>query len=462
MVVILKSNAEKQQVTALLKAVESLGLKTNYSEGQETTVVGLVGDTSRVDIDALKANEIVEDVKRISEPYKKANRRFHPMDTIVQTGSIKIGEGFFHVIAGPCSIESEEQLCTIAQEVKKSGATLLRGGAFKPRTSPYSFQGLETDGLKLLLKAKKLTGLPIVTEIMGQDQIDDFADVDIIQVGARNMQNFRLLKALGQLRKPILLKRGLANTIEEFLMSAEYIMAGGNENVILCERGIRTFETMVRNTLDISAIPLLKQQSHLPVIIDPSHAAGIAWMVNPLAKAAIAARADVEGMGLKNTGGYIFYDGNNGNWLDPSKPAARQYLCTLAAELAQQGFDEILLTDVGYPTVGKLDKIDYNGADRAASIRLFLEELRSALGEYGVAVSIELPPEVITSGADDTAGLVLSDIAPLVDRVYAVTTVDQIPALEAAVSAAGEDTDFVAELTGHSPDVTGSCLILAD
>ena len=292
MVVILKSNAEKQQVTALLKAVESLGLKTNYSEGQETTVVGLVGDTSRVDIDALKANEIVEDVKRISEPYKKANRRFHPMDTIVQTGSIKIGEGFFHVIAGPCSIESEEQLCTIAQEVKKSGATLLRGGAFKPRTSPYSFQGLETDGLKLLLKAKKLTGLPIVTEIMGQDQIDDFADVDIIQVGARNMQNFRLLKALGQLRKPILLKRGLANTIEEFLMSAEYIMAGGNENVILCERGIRTFETMVRNTLDISSIPLLKQQSHLPVIIDPSHAAGIAWMVNPLAKAAIAAGAD--------------------------------------------------------------------------------------------------------------------------------------------------------------------------
>lgn len=292
MVVILKSNAEKQQVTALLKAVESLGLKTNYSEGQETTVVGLVGDTSRVDIDALKANEIVEGVKRISEPYKKANRRFHPMDTIVQTGSIKIGEGFFHVIAGPCSIESEEQLCTIAQEVKKSGATLLRGGAFKPRTSPYSFQGLETDGLKLLLKAKKLTGLPIVTEIMGQDQIDDFADVDIIQVGARNMQNFRLLKALGQLRKPILLKRGLANTIEEFLMSAEYIMAGGNENVILCERGIRTFETMVRNTLDISAIPLLKQQSHLPVIIDPSHAAGIAWMVNPLAKAAIAAGAD--------------------------------------------------------------------------------------------------------------------------------------------------------------------------
>ena len=272
--------------------MESLGLKTNYSEGQETTVVGLVGDTSRVDIDALKANEIVEDVKRISEPYKKANRRFHPMDTIVQTGSIKIGEGFFHVIAGPCSIESEEQLCTIAQEVKKSGATLLRGGAFKPRTSPYSFQGLETDGLKLLLKAKKLTGLPIVTEIMGQDQIDDFADVDIIQVGARNMQNFELLKELGKLQTPVLLKRGLANTIEEFLMSAEYIMAGGNENVVLCERGIRTFETSMRNTLDISAVPMLKSKTHLPVVIDPSHAAGIAWMVEPLAMAAIAAGAD--------------------------------------------------------------------------------------------------------------------------------------------------------------------------
>ena len=292
MVVILKQNADKQQISTLLKAVEALGLKTNYSEGQETTVVGLVGDTSRVDIDALKANEIVEDVRRISEPYKKANRRFHPADTIVQVGNVNIGEGFFNVIAGPCSIESEEQLCTIAQDVKKSGATLLRGGAFKPRTSPYSFQGLETDGLKLLLEAKRLTGLPIVTEIMGQDQIDDFEDVDIIQVGARNMQNFRLLKALGQLRKPILLKRGLANTIEEFLMSAEYIMAGGNENVILCERGIRTFETMVRNTLDISAVPLLKQQSHLPVIIDPSHAAGIAWMVKPLAKAAVAAGAD--------------------------------------------------------------------------------------------------------------------------------------------------------------------------
>ena len=293
MVVILKSNAEKQQVTALLKAVESLGLKTNYSEGQETTVVGLVGDTSRVDIDALKANEIVEDVKRISEPYKKANRRFHPMDTIVQTGSIKIGEGFFHVIAGPCSIESEEQLCTIAQEVKKSGATLLRGGAFKPRTSPYSFQGMGNDGIRLLQEAKAVTGLPIVTEIMSTDNIEMFEMcVDVIQVGARNMQNFDLLKQLGKTSKPILLKRGLSSTIEEWLMSAEYIMAGGNHRVILCERGIRTFETYTRNTLDLSAVLAVKQLSHLPVVVDPSHACGKAWMVERMSLAAVAAGAD--------------------------------------------------------------------------------------------------------------------------------------------------------------------------
>lgn len=292
MVVILKPNAEKQQVTALLKAVESLGLKTNYSEGQETTVVGLVGDTTRVDIDALKANEIVEDVKRISEPYKKANRRFHPMDTIVQTGGVKIGEGFFQVIAGPCSIESEEQLCTIAQAVKKSGATLLRGGAFKPRTSPYAFQGLHDEGIRLLLKAKQETGLPIVTEIMSYEDIDLFEQVDLIQVGARNMQNFELLKRLGKQDKPILLKRGLANTIEEFLMSAEYIMAQGNEQVILCERGIRTYENATRNTLDLSAVPLLKKRSHLPVVVDPSHATGIPWMVEPMTLAAIAAGAD--------------------------------------------------------------------------------------------------------------------------------------------------------------------------
>ena len=292
MIVILKKNAEQEKVKSLISSIEALGLRTNYSQGEHTTLVGLIGDTSRIDIDAMRANEIVEDIRRISEPYKAANRRFHPDDTIVDVSVVPVGEGFFTVIAGPCSIESEEQLCGIAAEVKKSGAALLRGGAFKPRTSPYSFQGLENEGLRLLLEAKKLTGLPIVTEIMSETQIDDFADVDLIQVGARNMQNFRLLKALGHCRKPILLKRGLSNTIEEFLMSAEYIMSGGNSNVILCERGIRTFETMVRNTLDISAVPLLKHQSHLPVIIDPSHAAGIAWMVEPLSKAAIAAGAD--------------------------------------------------------------------------------------------------------------------------------------------------------------------------
>ena len=243
-------------------------------------------------MDTLLANEAVEDVKRITEPYKAANRRFHPEDTVVAVGDVRVGAGTFNVIAGPCSIESEEQLTTVARAVKESGAKLLRGGAFKPRTSPYSFQGLENEGLRLLLAAGKAVGLPVVTEIMGESQLDDFADVDVIQVGARNMQNFRLLKELGRCRKPILLKRGLSATIEEFLMSAEYIMAGGNPNVILCERGIRTFETMVRNNLDISAVPLLKRQSHLPVIVDPSHAAGMAWMVEPLSRAAIAAGAD--------------------------------------------------------------------------------------------------------------------------------------------------------------------------
>lgn len=292
MIVILKQNADKAKLNALLQSIQQLGLRTNLSEGEHTAVIGLIGDTSRVDIDAMRANDIIEDVRRISEPYKLASRRFHPDDTVVDIGSARIGEGFFSVIAGPCSIESEEQIIKVAHDVKQGGAALLRGGAFKPRTSPYSFQGLENDGLRLLLEAKKATGLPIVTEIMSETQIDDFADVDVIQVGARNMQNFRLLKALGQCKKPILLKRGLSSTVEEFLMSAEYILAGGNPNVILCERGVRTFETMVRNTLDLSAVPLIKKQSHLPIVIDPSHAAGIAWMVAPLARAAVAAGAD--------------------------------------------------------------------------------------------------------------------------------------------------------------------------
>ena len=295
MVVILRENFNEDQRDNLVNWLESLGITVHSSLGAHNTVLGLVGDTSGIDIDLIKALDIVEDVKRIQEPYKNANRKFHPEDTVVvidKEQDIKIGGGNFQIIAGPCSVESEEQVCGIAQAVKKSGATLLRGGAFKPRTSPYAFQGMRAEGLELLREARAATGLPIVTEIMNTEHVPLFADVDMIQVGARNMQNFELLKELGKLQTPVLLKRGLANTIEEFLMSAEYIMAGGNENVVLCERGIRTFETSMRNTLDISAVPMLKSKTHLPVVIDPSHAAGIAWMVEPLAMAAIAAGAD--------------------------------------------------------------------------------------------------------------------------------------------------------------------------
>lgn len=292
MIIILKQEAPEQKVRALIEEVQGLGMSVNYSAGAEATILGLIGDTSRVDEDKLRANEVVADVRRITEPYKKANRRFHPLDTHVAVAGRTIGEGFFHVMAGPCSVESEAQICAVAEDVKASGAALLRGGAFKPRTSPYSFQGMRSEGLDLLKLARRATGSPIVTEIMNTEHVPLFADVDMIQVGARNMQNFELLKELGKLQTPVLLKRGLANTIEEFLMSAEYIMAGGNENVVLCERGIRTFETSMRNTLDISAVPMLKSKTHLPVVIDPSHAAGIAWMVEPLAMAAIAAGAD--------------------------------------------------------------------------------------------------------------------------------------------------------------------------
>ena len=269
-----------------------MGLQVHFSKGMNTTLLGLVGDTTSVDIGKIASLDIVEEVKRIQEPYKKANRKFHPEYSVGDVNGVKIGGGSFQVIAGPCSVETPEQICLVAEEVKKAGAGLLRGGAFKPRTSPYSFQGLHGEGIKLLLEAKKQTGLPIVTEIMNYDDIDLFEEVDVIQVGARNMQNFELLKQLGKLNKPILLKRGLANTIEEWLMSAEYIMAGGNENVILCERGIRTFETKTRNTLDLSAVPMIKKLSHLPVIIDPSHATGLPWMVEPMTLAAIAAGAD--------------------------------------------------------------------------------------------------------------------------------------------------------------------------
>ena len=292
MIIILKPQAGEQQIRALAQQLEQRGVAIHYSQGTQESLMGLVGDTTHLDEDWLRANDIVADVRRVSEPYKLANRRFHPEDTHVQAAGKSIGEGAFAVIAGPCSVESEAQLLEVASAVKASGATCLRGGAFKPRTSPYSFQGLENQGLELLREARRVTGLPIVTEIMSETQLDDFADVDIIQVGARNMQNFRLLKELGHSKKPILLKRGLSATIEELLMSAEYILAGGNENVILCERGIRTFEKMIRNNLDISAVPVIKAKSHLPVIIDPSHAAGIAWMVAPLARTAIAAGAD--------------------------------------------------------------------------------------------------------------------------------------------------------------------------
>ena len=292
MIIILKNGQPKQEIDELRQYLTQYPVKISEIKGEQTTIWGLVGDTTKIDIATIQAKDVVEDIRRVSEPYKIANRKFHPEDTVITVGGVEIGGGTFNVIAGPCSVESEEQVIAVAKEVKKSGAKFLRGGAFKPRTSPYAFQGLHGEGLKYLLEAKKETGLPIVTEIMSVEHLDLFADVDIIQVGARNMQNFELLKALGHCDKPILLKRGLANTLEEFLMSAEYIMAGGNQNVIFCERGIRTFETMTRNTLDISAVPLLKHYSHLPVIVDPSHATGIPWLVEPLSLAAAAAGAD--------------------------------------------------------------------------------------------------------------------------------------------------------------------------
>ena len=292
MIVIVKSTAQPQEVEQLKKEFEAMGLQIHLSQGANTTLMGLVGDTTCVDIGKVASMDIVERVQRIQEPYKKANRKFHPQDTVVDVAGVRIGAGDFTVIAGPCSVETPEQITAVARAVQQSGAVMLRGGAFKPRTSPYAFQGLHDEGIRLLLKAKQETGLPIVTEIMSYEDIDLFEQVDLIQVGARNMQNFELLKRLGKQDKPILLKRGLANTIEEFLMSAEYIMAQGNEQVILCERGIRTYENATRNTLDLSAVPLLKKRSHLPVAVDPRHATGIPWRVEPMTLAAIAAGAD--------------------------------------------------------------------------------------------------------------------------------------------------------------------------
>ena len=292
MIAVLKHGTTPEQTDHLVAWLKRMNLEVHISQGQEITILGLIGDTSRVDMELLKSLEIVETVKRVSEPYKQANRKFHPNDTIVEVGDVRIGGGYFAMIAGPCSVESEEQIIEVAQAVKDSGANILRGGAFKPRTSPYAFQGMKGEGIKLLLKAKEATGMPIITELMNINDLDLFADVDIIQVGARNMQNFDLLKELGKNKTPILLKRGLANTLQELLMSAEYIMSEGNENVILCERGIRTFETYTRNTLDLSAVPSLHELSHLPVVIDPSHATGKVKLVPSMAVAATAAGAD--------------------------------------------------------------------------------------------------------------------------------------------------------------------------
>ena len=292
MIAILKHGTTPDQTSHLVDWLKTMNLDVHISQGQEVTILGLIGDTSRVDMELLSSLEIVSSVKRVSEPFKQANRKFHPNDSIIQIGNVKIGGGYFAMIAGPCSVESEEQIIEVAQAVKESGANILRGGAFKPRTSPYAFQGMKEAGIRLLLKAKEATGLPIVTEIMNISALDLFTDVDIIQVGARNMQNFDLLKELGKTDKPILLKRGLANTLQELLMSVEYIMSEGNENVILCERGIRTFETYTRNTLDLSAVSVLHELSHLPVVVDPSHATGKSRLVPPMAMAATAAGAD--------------------------------------------------------------------------------------------------------------------------------------------------------------------------
>ena len=292
MIIVLKPNANAKQVENLTHWLRSSGFDLHTSVGAQHTILGLVGDTSRLDIDLLGGLDVVESVQRIQEPYKNANRKFHAEDTVVDVGGAKIGGGHFMMIAGPCSVETPSQITSVARSVKASGAHMLRGGAFKPRTSPYAFQGLHERGLELLVDAGRAAGLPVITEIMDINHLPLFENVDVIQVGARNMQNFELLKELGQIRKPILLKRGLANTLQELLMSAEYIMAGGNENVILCERGIRTFETATRNTLDLSAIPVLHQHTHLPVVVDPSHGTGYSELVAPMALAAAAAGAD--------------------------------------------------------------------------------------------------------------------------------------------------------------------------
>lgn len=293
MIIVLKKNPKAEEVNKLESYISSLKLEVQHIKGEETSMIGLAGDTSAVDLDHLEIFDCVDRVLRVQEPYKKANRKMHPENTVIKVGDVEIGGDKLAIMAGPCSIESEEQMLAVAQGVKAGGANILRGGAFKPRTSPYSFQGMGADGLELLKAAGRKTGMPIVSEIMSVQQLHKhWEEIDIIQIGTRNMQNFELLKEVGKIRKPVLLKRGMCATFEEFLMSAEYIMAGGNEEVILCERGVRTFETYTRNCLDLSAIPVLKKLSHLPVIVDPSHATGVWWMVEPMSKAAVAVGAD--------------------------------------------------------------------------------------------------------------------------------------------------------------------------
>jgi len=338
MVIILKPNYEQQQYQQLLAWLETKQVKASIIEGTSSTILGLVGDTSAIDINMIRAIEIVEDVKRIQEPFKEANRKFHPLDTVVTVGDVAIGGAAPALVAGPCSVESREQILEIARAVKAAGANILRGGAYKPRTSPYAFQGLRDEGIELLLAAKAETGMPVVSEIMNVNHLDQFSDIDIIQVGARNMQNFELLKELGTCDKPILLKRGLSNTIEELLMSAEYVLAGGNRNVIVCERGIRTFETYTRNTLDLSAVPLLKELTHLPVIVDPSHATGLYRLVKPMSLAAIAAGADGLIIEVHNDPPHALCDGAQSLTPKAFAEVARQVL-RLAALLTAERAD---------------------------------------------------------------------------------------------------------------------------
>lgn len=338
MIIVVKKDCDKKELKNLTDWVNEQGLKIDVSKGANNLILGLVGDTSKIDVDLVRSLDIVEDIKRIQEPFKCANRKFHPEDTIVDVNGVKFGGDNFVFIAGPCSVETETQIIEVAEAVKKAGANVLRGGAFKPRTSPYSFQGLRGAGIDLLLKAKQETGLPIVTEIMSVNHIDLFADVDIIQIGARDMQNFELLKEVGKTKKPVLLKRGLCNTIEEWLMSAEYLMSEGCKDVILCERGIRTFEPYTRNTLDLSAIPLLKELTHLPVIVDPSHASGISRLVKPLSLATVGSGAD----------GLMIEVHNN-----PKKA-----WCDGAQSITPDQFDEIVKkVNVILPLVGKEHRV---------------------------------------------------------------------------------------------------------